>query len=267
MKKTLPIRYGKPSEDGYTLVFVIFLIALLTLSMSVALPKVSKKIQRDREVETMQRGKQYIRGIRMYYKKFGTYPPNVDALVNGTNNIRFLRKQYADPTTGKEDWKPVFLGQNKAPLAMGFFGVPLGGPANAGNGLGGSTSGMQTATSLASQSSGTDPNAPADPNNPNASTSGTAGSASAFGQTGQTYGGAGIIGFSPNSPKQSIMIYKTMTHYNEWEFVYSPLIDQMMQPGANPAGSVPLQPGSPGFSGQNTAPTTSSTPSTTAATP
>jgi hypothetical protein len=126
---------------------------------------------------------------------------------------------------------------------------------------------MQTAASLASQSSGTDPNAPADPNNPNASANGTAGSTSAFGQMGQTYGGAGIIGFSPNSPKQSIMIYKTMTHYNEWEFVYSPLIDQMMQPGANPAGSVPLQPGSPGFSGQNNAPTTSSTPSTTTTTP
>ena len=265
MTKTLPIRYGKPSEDGYTLVFVIFLIALLTLSLSVALPKVSKKIQRDREVETMQRGKQYIRGIRMYYKKFGAYPPNIDALVKGTNNIRFLRKKYADPTTGKEDWKPVFLGQNKAPLAMGFFGVPLGGPANANNGLGGSTSGMQTAASLASQSSGTDPNAPADPNNPNASTSGTAGSTSAFGQTGQTFGGAGIIGFSPNSPRQSIMIYKTMTHYNEWEFVYSPLVDQMMQPGANPVGGVPLQPGSPGFSGSNsTTPATNinTTPST-----
>jgi hypothetical protein len=198
----------------------------------------------------------------MYYKQFGAYPPNVDALVNGTNNIRFLRKKYADPTTGKEDWKPVLIGQNKAPLAMGYFGVPLGGPANANNGLGGPASGTQTAASLASQSSGTDPNAPADPNNPNASAGGTL----AFGQTGQTFGGAGIIGFSPNSPRQSIMIYKTMTHYNEWEFVYSPLVDQMMQPGANLPGGVPLQPGAPGFSSNNSTTPTSNITSTPAAT-
>ena len=109
------------------LVAVIFLVALLTIALSIALPRISKEIQRDRELETMNRGKQYIRGIRMYYKKFGSYPASVDALVKPTNNIRFLRKKYADPTTGKEDWKPIPVGQNKAPTVMGFFGQPLGG--------------------------------------------------------------------------------------------------------------------------------------------
>src|ERR1035441_4332600 len=89
MKTSAPIRRPQPSEEGYMLVAVIFLVALLTISLAVALPRISKEIQRDREVETMHRGKQYIRGIRMYYKKFGAYPPNVDALVKGTNNIRF----------------------------------------------------------------------------------------------------------------------------------------------------------------------------------
>ena len=102
--------------------------------LAIALPKVAKEIQRDREMETMHRGKQYARAIKMYYKKFGAYPPNVDALIKPTNNIRFLRKKYIDPTTGKEDWKPILFGQNKAPTAMGFFGQPIGGtggcPAN-----------------------------------------------------------------------------------------------------------------------------------------
>lgn len=263
MRKTLPIRCGKPSEDGYSLVFVIFLIALMTISLSVALPKISRQLQRDREIETMQRGQQYIRAVRMYRRRIGTYPPNVDALVNGTNNIRFLRKAYTDPTTGAADWKLVLFGHNRAPLAMGYFGVQLGAPVITGSGSGDSTSGMQTAASLAEQSSGTDPSAPAAPNNASGNNSGSNSSSSAFGQSGQTFGGAGIIGFSPNSHKQTMMIYKTKSHYNEWEFVYTPLNDLGMQQMTNPVEGPPLQPGAPGFSGSGNTPTITTTPSTT----
>src|SRR3954451_5107680 len=125
MNQRLPIRRKTPSEDGYMLVAVIFMMAILVLSLAVAVPKVKASIQRDREEETMQRGKQYIRAIELYYRKFHAYPPSVDALVK-TNEIRFLRKKYVDPTTGKEDWKPIMYCQNKAPIAMGFFGQPLG---------------------------------------------------------------------------------------------------------------------------------------------
>ncbi len=97
--------------------------------------KVKESIQRDREIETMYRGKQYARAIKLYYKKFSAYPPNVQALVK-TNEIRFLRKRYTDPMTGKDDWQPIKFGQNKTPMAMGFFGQPLGlgGDAIAGTG-------------------------------------------------------------------------------------------------------------------------------------
>jgi type II secretory pathway pseudopilin PulG len=88
------------------LVAIIFMLAILILSMAVAIPRVRDDIRRDREVETMQRGKQYIRAVQLYYRKFGAYPPNIDALVK-TNNMRFLRKKYVDPTTGKDEWKPV----------------------------------------------------------------------------------------------------------------------------------------------------------------
>src|SRR3569833_3043119 len=88
-----------PGEDGYRLVAVIFMMAILVLSLAVAVPKVKASIQRDREEETMQRCKQYIRAIQLYYRKFHAYPPIVDALVK-TNNIRFLRLNYIVPTTG-----------------------------------------------------------------------------------------------------------------------------------------------------------------------
>jgi type II secretory pathway pseudopilin PulG len=251
MKKLATIRRPvKPSEEGYMLVAVICLVAMLTIALAVALPKISKEIQRDRELETMNRGKQYARAVRMYYKKFGSYPPNVDALVKPTNNIRFLRKKYADPTTGKEDWKPIGVGQNKAPTVMGFFGQPLGGVGMGGcagslsgtntsssNSLGGSTSSSATSNSSTNcsgngltPSSGTptptDGSTPTDPNAANTNTSTT--TSSTTGQTGQTFGGAGIMGFSPNSPKKSIMVYKKKSHYNEWEFVYDPIAEQML---------------------------------------
>ena len=125
MLATAPTRRSRPSEEGFILVSVMFLLALLIIAMAVAMPKIIADIQRDREVETFHRGLQYRRAVQLYFRKFNRYPPNVEALVK-TNNIRFLRKKYVDPITGKDDWKPIMFGQNKAPLAMGFFGQPAG---------------------------------------------------------------------------------------------------------------------------------------------
>jgi type II secretory pathway pseudopilin PulG len=274
MKKPAPIRRSRPSEEGYMLVAVIFLLALFTIALAVALPKVSKEIQRDRDLETMQRGKQYARAVRMYYKKFNAYPPNVDALVKPTNNIKYMRKKYVDPTTGKDDWKPVRYGQNKAPMAMGFFGQPMGGTGGCSANPLGTTTSQSSSSSGGTSSSSTSSNTncattgqdtssdtatttggppPTDPNAANTNTSTSSSSSSSTGLNGQTFGGGGIIGFSPNSPRQSILVYKKKNHYNEWEFVYDPIIDRMMQMGGNT-----------GTSGQSASATTTTTPTTTA---
>ena len=100
------------SEEGYVLLIAIFFLAILVLSLAVAAPQMAKSIQRDRELETFHRGRQYRRAIQLYYRKFHTYPPNIDALVK-TNNIRFLRKRYIDPITGKDDWKPIMFGRTR----------------------------------------------------------------------------------------------------------------------------------------------------------
>ncbi|HXS75491.1 MAG TPA: hypothetical protein VN753_04890, partial [Terracidiphilus sp.] len=246
----------------------------------------------DRDEETMQRGKQYIRAIQLYYRKFHAYPPNVDALVK-TNEIRFLRKKYVDPTTGKEEWKPVMWGQNKTPCAMGFFGQPLpaigaggcsGGIGPSGgnlNGPGSTTGGPSLFNS--GSSPGSSSNTPATPGATSSapgtgttgqgSQSGAAGppgqtgttgtTGSAFGSSnpvgsGQTFGGAGIIGFSPQSPKQSILVYKKKNHYIDWEFLYSPLMDQQQMTGGNSLNGQPGTPTTP--LGQN--PSSPSAPST-----
>ena len=286
MMRERPIRRATPSEEGYILVAVMFMLALIIIALAVAAPKVAADIQRDRELETYHRGMQYRRAVQLYYRKFNRYPPNVDALVK-TNEIRYLRKKYKDPTTGKDDWKPVMCGQQKTPMAMGFFGQPLmGGPCAAliggvglqgGNGVAGastlgSSSGLvdangnpvnadgssaanQGATTTGAASAGT-----ANPTDPNAG--GANGSSSSIGGStnpagGQTFGGAGIVGFSPASPKDSILVYKKKNHYQEWEFTYSPLSDQgvmgMMPSNPNqpsiPGVGAPGTPYSPGGSG------------------
>ena len=244
----------KPGEEGYILVAVMFMLAILILSMAVAVPRVKEDIQRDRELETMHRGKQYARAIKLYYKKFQAYPPNIDALVM-TNQIRFLRKKYTDPMTGKADWKPIMFGQNKAPLAMGFFGQPLGGAAaslaptgpSGGNGIQGTSGqgiglgGSAAGGGISSTGLNSSPIFGQDNGGQNSGSSGTTGQngstgSGTFGSSGslsstQTFGGGGIIGFEPASDKQSMLFYKKKNHYNEWEFTYSPIADQMMSSG------------------------------------
>lgn len=247
-----------PSEDGYILLGVIVLLAIFVIAMAVAAPKIAASIQRDRDLETMERGKQYIRAIQLYYRKFNAYPPNIDALVK-TNEIRFLRRRYIDPTTGKDDWKPILFGQNKTPMAMGFFGQPLGlggnvgagtGPGNTlgGTGLGGGglmgQSGTPTGTlgttgtPGATGSTGTT-GTTGSTDTSSSSTSGTSGTSPTLG------GGGGIIGVSPASPKKSIYVYKKKDHYNQWEFLYSPLSDMQQMGGGNigAGGGTGLTPG------------------------
>ena len=253
---------GKPSESGYVLMSVMILLAVFLILMAMAAPKVAESIQRDRDLETMHRGKQYIRAIKLYYFKFHAYPPNVDALVK-TNEIRFLRKKYLDPITGKDDWKPIMYCQNKTPMAMGFFGQPLAAPGCGGlAGVGPSGgNGIQGANLLSSPTGGTLMNTSTSPTSGGlfSNTSGSTGSTAPVGSgvggsdsssqvdangtpinntgspmgSGQTFGGGGIIGVTVPSPKQSILIYKKKTHYNEWEFLYSQLQDMQMLTGGN----------------------------------
>ena len=114
-------------EGGFVLVAVLFLVALILLSLAIAAPKVAVEIRRDKEEEAIHRGSQYVRAIRLYYKKFGKYPDRIEDLES-SNNTRFLRKRYADPFTGKNDWRIIHFGE--ATVAQtGLFGQPIAGTA------------------------------------------------------------------------------------------------------------------------------------------
>ena len=137
MKPNRP-QSGSRHEDGFLLLGVLFMILVIMIMLAIAAPKMADSIRRDKEEETIHRGKQYARAIQMYYNKFGRYPNTIDQLMKD-NNQRFLRKRYLDPMTGKDDWRIIHNGEQKVPT-MGLFGqaVPQNGitPTGACTGIG-----------------------------------------------------------------------------------------------------------------------------------
>src|SRR5271156_4365734 len=93
-------------EQGFMLVGLIVAIFFILLALSVAAPKVAQQLRREKEVEAVHRGNQYVRAIRLYYRKTHTYPGSMDMLEK-SNNIRYLRQRYVDPMTGKDDWRLI----------------------------------------------------------------------------------------------------------------------------------------------------------------
>jgi type II secretory pathway pseudopilin PulG len=222
-----PVRSGA-SQEGYAMLIAVFLLALLTLSLSIAVPNIARQIQREREVESMHRGKQYTRAIQLYYRKFHKYPASVDAL-EGTDGIRFLRKRYVDPITGKSDWRPILYGQNKLPTVIGFFGQTLAGPISP---TGSGDSGLMSAGA-----SGTDQSAAASAGG-NSATIGTLSGSNP--PADQSFVGA-MIGVTIPSEKRSILIYKGQQQYDKWELVYDPASERfsLAVGGSTGAGASP----------------------------
>jgi len=112
-------------ESGFMLVFAVVMVALVMIAMSVAVPVIAKQLRRDKEVESMHRMQQYVRAIQLYQRacKCSNYPPSMEALEKGTN-VRYLRQEYADPLTGKSDWRLIHTPQT---TVKGFFGQELSG--------------------------------------------------------------------------------------------------------------------------------------------
>ena len=97
------------AEAGYALLFVYMMAASVAIMLYMELPRVAFEAQRDKEQLLVDRGEAYERGIQLYFRKFHQYPPTLDALDN-TQNIRFIRRRYADPMTGKDDWRLIHVG-------------------------------------------------------------------------------------------------------------------------------------------------------------
>ncbi len=115
-------------DGGYLLVAILFMLAIIVITMTIEAPRLVQQIKRDREEEMIHRGTEYARAVKKYYKKFGRYPANLDQLDN-TNQIRFLRQHYKDPLTKDGKWKLLNYTDIQSVLlnnGSGAPGVPAG---------------------------------------------------------------------------------------------------------------------------------------------
>jgi type II secretory pathway pseudopilin PulG len=120
----------RSAENGYILITLMMLASIIVIMLAVVLPQMAQQMRRDREQELIHRGVQYSRAIRRFFKKNGRYPVRLEELEN-SNNIRYLRRRYKDPTTGK-DFKLLHFGE----VQMGNVGGIAGGVAPGANAQG-----------------------------------------------------------------------------------------------------------------------------------
>src|SRR2546430_259456 len=99
-------------EGGYALLLVVFLTTVLLISVMAAAPAIRTQRQREKEEEMIWRGKQYIRGVKLFYRKNGRFPTSVDDLTKPKmGSLRFMRQAYKDPVNKTDgSWRLIYVG-------------------------------------------------------------------------------------------------------------------------------------------------------------
>jgi hypothetical protein len=263
---------GNRNERGYALLLVVFLVTVLLISTMAIAPNILTQGKREKEKELIWRGKQYTRGVKLYYRKMGRFPTSLDDLTKPKiGSLRFMRQAYKDPMN-KEDgsWRLIYVGP--AGQLIGSLKPPqqhlqfpqaggMGTPASA---LGGLATPAQPGAFGQQGQPGTQPGGSTSGTNPPAATGtpvGTVQSGSTSnpppipsGDTPTIIGG-NIIGVGSKVNKSSVMIYERAKNYRLFEFIWDPSKDTIgmgqagMQtgtglapiPGQTPFGQQPPQ--------------------------
>jgi hypothetical protein len=237
-------------ERGYALLMVVFLATLLVVSTMIVAPNILTEGKREKEKEMIWRGKQYTRGVKLYYRKMGRFPTTLDDLTKPkVGSLRFMRQAYKDPMN-KEDgtWRFIYVGA--AGQLIGSLKPPQqnlqlpqpaapGAPANP---VGATGTAPQPGLNGQPGQTGAQPGgAPAVANPPGATgpENGTGqGDSQSNPQSGlladtPTIIGGNIIGVGSKINKRSIIVYERARNYRLFEFVWDPSKDNVGagQPG------------------------------------
>ena len=273
-------------DAGFSLAALIFFATAASILAAAAVPAYQMQAKREREKELIFRGEEYTRAIQKYQRKFGVYPGSIDQLVQ-TNGLRFLRRAYKDPITGK-DFRLIrinpdgslsgskLFAQNVNPQSLfgntQIFGQQPG--AQPGVQQPGAQQAQQPTQQQGGQQQlpqqplpfGQQPQgsfgqqSPVQPSQQPVQRPGQPGGQSPFSPIGSGGGtpvaAGGIIGVGSDSDEASVMVYNQRQKYSEWEFLaILGLGGPQGLRGQQPAGQQPVQPGQvpgQGFQGQPT---------------
>src|SRR5215470_5998521 len=268
-------------DAGFSLAAVIFFLTAASIFIAAVVPAYQMQAKREMELELIFRGEEYTRAIQKYQRRFAVYPSSVDQLVS-TNSLRFLRRAYKDPITGKEfrlitinpdetlsGSKTFTQNPNTQPLFENTqqFGQQQNQQQQQ-QGLQGAQQQLQQSQQTTQQAFGQSQQ-PGFPTAGNQQPGFQAGGG--FNTPGTTFGGqqqqsfgfpqqgqrsqqptgmqgtqisaSGIIGVASDSGKESLKIYNNHQKYDEWEFIA--ILGQSGQRNPN-QGPNPAGPNSPG---------------------
>jgi len=268
MNSAIPKRAVRAGQRGYALALVMFFLALLVVATAAVSPLVITDATREKETEMIWRGKQYVRGVRLYYTKLHRFPTELEDLTKPKTGLRFMRQAYKDPmNTADGSWRLIYVGPNGQLIGStknrnvnlggqqaAGFGTPLApGGANSspfGAGFGGSTSAFGNSGFGNSNASGAAGQLGSNANGPqNPATGSTAGSPDnpaggsdslnpqpiAETDTSNIVGG-NIIGVGSKINKKSFKWYEKARVYRQFEFIWDPSVDSVT---GQSLGSVP----------------------------
>ena len=258
----------KKSERGYALLLVAFAATLMLIAATMAAPKILTENRREKEKEMIWRGNQYVRGIKLYYRKMGKFPTSVDDLTKPQiGNIRFMRQAYKDPMNQEDgSWRLIYVGpmgqligslkpQPQITLPGGIPGAPgMGNPAPGINGVG--ATGQVNPGMNGPVSTGAD-----GPGQPTDGSGQTEGPRSGYSLNGPGNGtidangnvdvnlpaetptviGGNIIGVGSKAAGRSVIVWDKARNYRLFEFYWDPSKDmqQFGQPQQIPGTQIP----------------------------
>jgi hypothetical protein len=140
------------SEHGSALLIVFVFAAIVAISLYMELPVAAFEAQRQREQLLISRGKEYAHAVKLFVRKTGHYPAALKELED-TNRMRFLRHDFADPFTGKKDWRLLHAGPGGAIIDSKVKGGTLLPGMTPGQATNGNTGTTPTSTSSFGSSS------------------------------------------------------------------------------------------------------------------
>lgn len=96
-------------ERGFALLLVFAMAAIIAILLYSELPRAVFESARAKEELLVERGGQYTRAIGLYYRRNKRFPQRIEDL-EASNGIRYLRRKYLDPFTGKDEWRLIHVG-------------------------------------------------------------------------------------------------------------------------------------------------------------